>query len=73
MTDYGADPAKVHIIPWGVPILKKRRIAAPCFKERKPGPCRLLFVGVSWEEKGADDAVGTLNEPAGPRIVHELG
>ncbi|MGX5734880.1 glycosyltransferase family 4 protein [Bosea thiooxidans] len=69
--DYGADRAKVHIIPWGANLE-----AAPdrgcALGERRPGPCRLLFVGANWEEKGADIAVGTLNELRARGVDAEL-
>jgi len=69
--DYGADPAKVHVIAWGA-NLAEAPDRASALKERKPGPCRLLFVGVNWKEKGADDAVGALNELRARGIDAEL-
>lgn len=59
--DYGADPAKVHVVPWGA-NLDDAPERDSVLGRRKPGPCRLLFIGVNWEEKGADIAVGTLKE-----------
>lgn len=58
--DYGADPAKVHVIPWGA-NLEEAPDRGSVLAERRPGPCRLLFIGVNWDEKGADVAVATLN------------
>jgi glycosyltransferase involved in cell wall biosynthesis len=59
--DYGADSARVHVIPWGANLM-----AAPdrgsVLGSRKPGPCRMLLIGVNWKEKGADMAVETLAE-----------
>ena len=57
--DYGADPARVHVIPWGANLrdAPDRDSVLEC---RRPGPCRLLFVGANWEEKGAAIAIGTL-------------
>lgn len=57
--DYGADPAKVFVIPPGANLsnppgrdeVLPRRIGAPI---------RLLLVGVSWEIKGGDIALETL-------------
>jgi glycosyltransferase involved in cell wall biosynthesis len=69
--DYGADPAKVHVVPWGA-NLEEAPDRASVLNERRPGPCRLLFVGVNWEEKGADDAVGTLIELRARGIDAEL-
>jgi glycosyltransferase involved in cell wall biosynthesis len=59
--DYGADRARVHVIPWGANIEEAphRDSVLGC---RKPGPCRLLFIGTNWKEKGADIAIGTLAE-----------
>jgi glycosyltransferase involved in cell wall biosynthesis len=39
---------------------------------RKPGPCRLLFIGANWEEKGADIAAGTLAELRASGVDAEL-
>ena len=59
--DYGADPARVHVIPWGANLddPPDRDCVLRC---RKPGPCRLLLIGVNWKEKGADIAIETLAE-----------
>jgi len=59
--DYGADRTRVHVIPWGA-NLEEAPYRASVLGCRKPGPCRLLFIGANWEEKGADIAVGTLAE-----------
>lgn len=69
--DYGADHAKVHVIPWGANLEEtpdRDSILGP----RKPGPCRLLFVGNNWKEKGADVAVETLGELQARGIEAEL-
>jgi len=59
MNDYGADPAKVRVVPFGAnmpadydPADIERIIA-----ERGRDVCRLLFVGVDWERKGGDLAL----------------
>jgi glycosyltransferase involved in cell wall biosynthesis len=53
--DYGADPARVHVIPWGANIdlqnVCSREAAVPS------GVCHLVFVGVDWERKGGAIAV----------------
>lgn len=59
--DYGADRARVHVIPWGA-NLEEAPDRASVLGCRKPGPCRLLFIGANWQEKGADIAIGTLAE-----------
>jgi len=69
--DYGADRSRVHVIPWGANLEEApdRGSVLGC---RKPGPCRLLFIGANWEEKGADIAVGTLAELRGRGMEAEL-
>jgi glycosyltransferase involved in cell wall biosynthesis len=69
--DYGADRARVHVIPWGANLVKApdRAAVLGC---RKPGPCRLLFIGANWQEKGADIAVETLVELRGRGVESEL-
>lgn len=69
--DYGADPAKVHVIPWGA-NLEHAPDRGSALGDRKRGPCRLLFIGANWEEKGADIAVGTLNELKARGVDAEL-
>ena len=69
--DYGADPARVHVVPWGA-NLKEAPDRRSVLGSRKPGPCRLLFIGVNWEEKGADTAVETLAELRDRGIETEL-
>ncbi|MCK1667871.1 glycosyltransferase family 4 protein [Bradyrhizobium sp. 153] len=69
--DYGADRTRVHIIPWGA-NLEEAPDRASVLGGRKPGPCRLLFIGANWEEKGADVAVGTLVELRDRGVEAEL-
>lgn len=57
--DFGADPARVAVVPWGA-NLADPPTRAEALAERKPGPCRLLFAGVSWFAKGADIAIEAL-------------
>lgn len=54
--DYGADPARVHVIPWGANLAEAPPTEA-ALRPREPGPCRLLFVGVDWWRKGGDIAL----------------
>ena len=69
--DYGADRARVHVIPWGA-NLEEAPDRASVLGCRKPGPCRLLFIGANWEEKGADIAIGTLAELRNRGVETEL-
>ena len=57
--DYGADPAKVHIVPMGAnldEIPPREAVLARRTSDR----CRLLFLGVEWTRKGGDIAFETL-------------
>ncbi len=56
---YGADPGKVHIVPFGANIESappREAALRPLSRDR----CRLLFVGVDWQRKGGEIAVQTL-------------
>lgn len=57
--DYGADPAKVHVVPYGANLdtpPDRDRALAP----RQGGGVNLLFIGVDWTRKGGDIAVATV-------------
>lgn len=57
--DYGVNPAKINIIPFG-PNLR----SLPSSDElnwKRTGVCRLLFLGVHWQRKGGDIALHTVN------------
>jgi glycosyltransferase involved in cell wall biosynthesis len=53
--DYGADPSRVHAIPWGANIdpaqISSDEPAAPT------DVCHLVFIGVEWDRKGGAIAV----------------
>jgi glycosyltransferase involved in cell wall biosynthesis len=57
--DYGADPAKVHVVPFGANLdeIPPREVA---LAREKSDCCRLLFLGVEWVRKGGDIAFETL-------------
>lgn len=57
--DYGADPAKVHVIPFGANLdeIPPREVV---LAKKLSGRCRLLFLAVEWERKGGDIAFETL-------------
>jgi glycosyltransferase involved in cell wall biosynthesis len=59
--DYHADPAKIHILPFGANI-DDAPPAAAAQGRRDSGTCRLLFVGVDWFKKGGEIAFETLCE-----------
>jgi len=59
---YGADPAKVAVIPFGANFGSRNRPeeVLPWIEERAARqPVRLLFVGREWERKGGDIVVAT--------------
>lgn len=61
--DYGADPAKVHVIPFAANMedpppasILARRVPV----SERGNRCRLLFLSVDWARKGGDIALETL-------------
>lgn len=58
--DYGADPARIHVVPYGANLPAPPRDAA--LAARPSRPLQLLFIGVDWRRKGGDLAVATLAE-----------
>jgi glycosyltransferase involved in cell wall biosynthesis len=55
VSDYGASPKRVSVIPWG-PNVDQVPDAARVSAERKMQRCSLLFLGVNWERKGGPTA-----------------
>ena len=57
--DYGADPKKIHVVPFGANLDEP-----PCrevvLAREQSERCRLLFLGVDWVRKGGDIAFETL-------------
>jgi glycosyltransferase involved in cell wall biosynthesis len=67
IADYGADRGKVHIVPFGpnLPLEHGPEEVRAWVDQRTRDRCRLLLVGVEWERKGVDTAIGAavaLNE-----------
>jgi glycosyltransferase involved in cell wall biosynthesis len=65
--DYGADPSKVKILPFGSNIDCKRTVndIVQSNNKKSKSICKLLFIGQDWHRKGADTAVNVakyLNE-----------
>jgi glycosyltransferase involved in cell wall biosynthesis len=57
--DYGVDPHRVHVIPYGANldcVPPRERV----LRKVPSAQCRLLLVGVGWEEKGGAIALDTL-------------
>jgi glycosyltransferase involved in cell wall biosynthesis len=60
LADYGAAPGKVHVVPFGsnLPVEHGPDDVRAWLDERPRGHCRLLLVGLEWERKGVDTAIG---------------
>lgn len=69
--DYGADPDKIRIIPWGANFDEPQSRESALARSYSP-QCRLLLVGVDWQRKGADIAIDTLQELRASGIDAEL-
>lgn len=75
---YGADPAKVKVVPYGANVTTRRSAEDVVgFLERRRGDAiRLLFVGVDWERKGgpiALEAARVLNGRGLKAELHVVG
>jgi len=59
MEDFGADPGKVHVIPFGANLvgLPSDAEVLDAISQRPRNACSLLFVGVDWERKGGSIAL----------------
>lgn len=57
--DYGADPRKIHVVPFGA-NLDEPPTRETALARKKSESCRLLFLGVDWVRKGGDIAFETL-------------
>ncbi len=57
--DYDADPARVHVVPFGanLEVEPSRTEVAASVQRRPRDECRLLFIGVDWYRKGGDLAL----------------
>jgi glycosyltransferase involved in cell wall biosynthesis len=68
--DYGADPAKIHVLPYGANLTELPE--PPESYEPVDDVCRLLMVGVNWSIKGGAIAVATLEALRARGIKAEL-
>ncbi|MCI0330821.1 MAG: glycosyltransferase family 4 protein [candidate division Zixibacteria bacterium] len=69
--DYGADPKKVHVVPYGAnldEVPEREKV----LQRKKSERCRLLFLGVNWERKGGPIAFETLSQLEKTGIPAEL-
>ena len=60
-------PERVHVVPQGVDL--RAFAAMPASRAAKPGPRKLLFVGVDFERKGGHELVDMFVERFGERDV----
>ena len=75
---YGADAAKVKVVPYGANITASRSVAEieSQIAERDSDVCNLLFIGVEWERKGGPIALETakiLNDRGVKTHLHIVG
>lgn len=72
--DYGADPAKVKVVPFGANLEREVDLeeVAQAILARPIDRCRLLFVGIDWKRKGGDVAVAVTRELNRAGIPTEL-
>ncbi|CAN5710734.1 hypothetical protein BH23PSE1_BH23PSE1_02490 [soil metagenome] len=70
IADYGADPTKVHILPYGANL--EEAPEAPRLDVPEGDTCRLLLVGVDWAVKGAAIALGALEALRARGVAAEL-
>ena len=76
--DYGTDPAKVRVVPYGANLdggLVPAEVAG-VIAARDPKTCRLLCVGVDWQRKGVEiavDAAVALNAQGIPARLRVVG
>jgi glycosyltransferase involved in cell wall biosynthesis len=53
--DYGADPRKVHVLPFGANVsVPSAHAVEAAIAARSLDPLRVLFVGKEWKRKGGD-------------------
>jgi glycosyltransferase involved in cell wall biosynthesis len=76
--DYGADPGKVHVIPFGANLDEppSSSLVEDAIQARPRRNCKLLFVGVDWDRKGGQLALEVaeeLNHRGLPTILTIVG
>src|SRR5260370_38881836 len=69
--DYGTDPAKVHVVPFGPNLDDPPTPEVAPARQPRP-PCRLLSLPAEWARKGATTAFKTLLKLKSQPIEDEL-
>ena len=72
--DYGADPAKVKVVPFGanLPGLESVAQAEQIIRSRPTDRCKLIVIAVDWTRKGVDLAVQVAAELNAAGLPTEL-
>jgi glycosyltransferase involved in cell wall biosynthesis len=76
--DYGADPGKVKVVPFGANIDCSRTLddIRIILQQKDHQVCKLIFVGKEWERKGgalAVEVANRLNQRGLPTELHLVG
>ena len=58
--DYGADPAKVHVVPYGANLANPPADSEVLECARSRARCQLLFMGREWQRKGGETVFAAL-------------
>lgn len=71
---YGADPAKVKVVPFGANIDRHHSLSEvkDLIAARPANRCKLLFLGVDWVRKGGDVAIQVAERLNGLGLETEL-
>lgn len=71
--DYGANPERVHVVPFGANIdAPPRATVLEMISRRRNEPLRLLFIGREWKRKGGGIVLETAKLLAADRMPLEL-
>ena len=78
VTDYGVDPEKITVLPFGTNLKNppERAAVEAAIQGRGRGVCKLLFVGKEWSRKGgplAVEATAALIAMGIPAELHVVG
>ncbi len=62
--DYGVDPAKVKVVPYGANLQSERTYddIKRMLAQRSRNICKLIFIGKVWERKGGDVALAVVKQ-----------
>jgi glycosyltransferase involved in cell wall biosynthesis len=58
--DYGADPKKIHFVPWGCNMETSVQPTDIFSRTESHSICSIIFIGVDWIRKGGDIALATV-------------